>query len=995
MIDRGNTNQASFVWKKPAGNLKNYALAVQYVWGGRVKELNYEIPLQENQLMINVKQPARIVPGQEVEFEVQVTDYKGTPVKNADVLAYGLTSKFGTSSPSVEYFNSTRKSRKAYNKFSWENKYRATNRDFDLEDFDRWNALATLDTIPRYQFLYPDTGIYRFEYPMTDSIRQVAPFVMHKGKLQTVHVIEIDNLPVYFSWASQDRPYSFRPSRVDIQKYHEIRLRTADKEIIIDSVYIPVGKKVIISIDDTRCRNKHVRIFEAKPELTKNERARWYGYTAKYKGYFPNTYTYFQQRSTIIPVKQSGFIGPISPSKLEFTALDSFSISFRHEPFYTYEPSDKLLKMRSFENRHLPRSLGGYTYKPLLRTNLKDTVLTLAAYKKQYKAYLENRKRKIYTYPTVEEETYYSGRLRILLEGFDKEQKPKNILLMKLDDISFLRVWRGYKRSFPNLQAGQYKMIFMLPNEQYFVVDSITIQSRGLNCLRIHKPDSFKSDDFSKDFKVIMDEYEEKYGGYRVNGKLWKSSSNRIRDSYRKELTPRDLEGAILTTGVLKDEKGEPLPGATVLVKGTTHGTVTDVNGQYSLQVPNGNSILVFSYVGFETQEIVSAGQSQIDIKLEQAGVLEEVVVTSYGLERETKRLGSSVAVVKSDALMGNVTGLNIGGAGGNIKIRGMSGLKGKGTPLIVLDGVIYEGDLKEIDPALIKDANVLNGAAATGLYGARGANGVLVITSKNGVLSKTLLKKGNGVLPFEDDEEPITINSIRSDFRDDAYWQPTLTTNDQGIAKFMVKFPDDITKWNTYVLAVGGRRQTGSFSGQIKSYKPLLAQLAVPRFLVVGDTAMGIGKSVNYGPVPEKIERFYELEGQQLWSKSGICADALIDTLMMTTSSTDSLSAQYSLKKENGYLDGEKRDIPVLPVGFERSEGQFFLLLEDTSFSMSTFDQGGTITLRAENDVLDIAETAVSRLRVYGYYCNEQLASKLQGFLTNRLILPVQRGGI
>lgn len=218
---------------------------------------------------------------------------------------------------------------------------------------------------------------------------------------------------------------------------------------------------------------------------------------------------------------------------------------------------------------------------------------------------------------------------------------------------------------------------------------------------------------------------------------------------------------------------GEPIPGVSVTVKGTNNGTVTDPEGKYSLSIPNSKTTLVVSFIGFSTQSVEVNGRSIIDIELvEDSKQLNEVVVTALGIKRESKSIGYSAQKIASkdlvqaappdiaSGLMGKSAGLNIsvpnGVQGGSqrIVIRGNNSILGTNQPLIVIDGIQVQNDpvggtqgkssdvtspkdwgsfLNFINTDEVEDITVLKGANAAALYGARGANGVIMITSKKG----------------------------------------------------------------------------------------------------------------------------------------------------------------------------------------------------------------------------------------------------------------------
>lgn len=213
---------------------------------------------------------------------------------------------------------------------------------------------------------------------------------------------------------------------------------------------------------------------------------------------------------------------------------------------------------------------------------------------------------------------------------------------------------------------------------------------------------------------------------------------------------------AIQITGkVTADEDGSPIPGATVLVKGTTNGTITDINGHYSLSVENSNAVLVFSYVGYLTEEIPVNNRSVVDISLmTDITELMEVVVVGYGTVRKSDLTGSVVSVRGEDltaipvsnaleVMQGKVPGLdltrNSGQAGAELSmnIRGNRSIQAGNSPLVLVDGVRYEGSL-DVNPNDIASIEVLKDASATAIYGTLGANGVILITTKEGVKGKS-----------------------------------------------------------------------------------------------------------------------------------------------------------------------------------------------------------------------------------------------------------------
>ena len=214
-----------------------------------------------------------------------------------------------------------------------------------------------------------------------------------------------------------------------------------------------------------------------------------------------------------------------------------------------------------------------------------------------------------------------------------------------------------------------------------------------------------------------------------------------------------DAKQGIVVNGNVSDNRGEPLPGVTVLVKGTTNGVATGLDGSFSIKVPSRESVLQFSYVGYIAREERVDNRRIINIELvEDVGQLKEVVVVGFGVQEkasvigaiatiEPKSLGATSKIALSQSLAGNIPGIiavqrsgELGNDRADFWIRGISTFAegGARNPLVIVDGV--ERDFNAIDPQEIESFSVMKDASATAVYGVRGANGVIAITTKKGV---------------------------------------------------------------------------------------------------------------------------------------------------------------------------------------------------------------------------------------------------------------------
>lgn len=205
---------------------------------------------------------------------------------------------------------------------------------------------------------------------------------------------------------------------------------------------------------------------------------------------------------------------------------------------------------------------------------------------------------------------------------------------------------------------------------------------------------------------------------------------------------------SIIVTGLVTDETGAPMPGVNVTIKGTTTGAVSDINGRFSINVPNKDAVLMFSFIGYESQEFVVGNQTSITIMMnEDTREIEEVVVVGYGTVKKSDLTGAVASVSSKDfgdRSAGGISDLLVGKASGvqvtnnMIHIRGVTTINNT-APLVVIDGMLG-GALQTVHPSDIESIEVLKDASATAIYGARGANGVLLVTTKKGKEGKPQL---------------------------------------------------------------------------------------------------------------------------------------------------------------------------------------------------------------------------------------------------------------
>ena len=225
--------------------------------------------------------------------------------------------------------------------------------------------------------------------------------------------------------------------------------------------------------------------------------------------------------------------------------------------------------------------------------------------------------------------------------------------------------------------------------------------------------------------------------------------------SYTFALENRNIAFQSPVTGKVTTKEGVGLPGATVIIKGTRESTLTDFDGNYAINVSDPKAVLVFSFMGFQDVEITVAGKNKIDVVLlESQNSLDEVIVIGYGTQKKSDVIGSVSSVPQerlknlpvtniTQALQGTTAGVNVSqgssvpGRTGSIQIRGLNSINASRDPFIVVDGQPFYGSYNDIPSADIKSIEILKDASATAIYGTRGSNGVILISTKRGNTGK------------------------------------------------------------------------------------------------------------------------------------------------------------------------------------------------------------------------------------------------------------------
>jgi len=990
-IDKGYGTQLKV--RDKARGKKTHYLSLQYLWGGRIIEVNYGMELQDKVLNVAIQQPQTIVPGQEVAVKIKVTDIDGDPVEGADLHAYSLTSKFKDyNTPSLPASLRNRKARRQDNHFTLDEANFGRPRGY-LE-YGRWNERFGLDSIEFYQFIYPggeeqDSSIYIYSYPIEgDTYAEIAPFITRNGDMEAVTSIAIDGVMAYFSWNTREPAYSFpfvpRYKKTYDQKNkvykvsggdNNFKIRTKDKEITIRDLYLVPGRKYIVSVnlDKTQREGEKRIVIRKKPStLTDGEKQNYGYYTAAYRSSSLFDQPYFSQGNQYFPTQSSGqtIFGPVFSRQLNFALPDTVLKTFRHESGFEYDFGGDIPKMRCFS----PENYIEIARSPI--RSLKDRPLKLEKIQEDYQQLLNTRRRN-FLQREIGNNYGGSGQANLYIQASNYgTQLPLNTLLIPVGDTNRIKMYGGLKAYFPGIPPGQYRVAFLLPGDRFYQTDPLQVLANGTNGYKINLPDSLESNAFTENATLYLEKFLRQSNQWLQPSER-NGANRRIETLYRGQFQNGD---GIPISGIVKDENGDPLIGAMVKVKDADLGALCDVDGYFRFYVDQPTVDIEVRYIGYKTQNMKISGPSDLDITLEESIILLESVevVSERSLSYKDAASYSVQAVSSSD-----ISGI----AARSLKIRGLSGLTGKlagvqtnSQPTYFVDGIAFTGSLEDL-PKTVVTRKELSAEEAKALFGDAGANGAILLTTPQGLRKQ----KQADIYDQEYLEALENAKFLRNNFKDDAFWQPSLVTNEDGEASFKTTFPDDITSWRTFALATRPRGYAGQAEGRMRSFKPIMGKLRLPRFLLPGDSSYVIGKGVNYTPDTLQVTTYFEQDSMAVQSQAHNFLLGVVDTGLVIGPKADSTAVTYLLETEDGYKDGELRKIPVFPVGVEETVGIFTALIEDTTLNLDFDPKLGTVTLRAETDLISVIRLEMSHIYRYQYLCNEQAASKLKAYLMDK----------
>ncbi|MGK0487388.1 MAG: TonB-dependent SusC/RagA subfamily outer membrane receptor [Candidatus Endobugula sp.] len=940
-----------------AKNKESYLMHYRYLWSGDVNAEEFEMDLYDQLLNISVDQQNLIIPGITDTIKVTVTDYKNRPVANADIAVASITSKFKQDNiPDVPYFgwsgNLTVNHKSFQQPYGYDLKFQNKLKN------DKWQKGLGLDTMLYYQITQPkDLDILYLETP--DNQTQFAAFAMRLGNIESIYYIKLDGQLVYAYTSDVEVPFSFKAK----EGFHSIQIRTYSELIEVDSIYFEKGEKTVISIAknavDPRIYRKELNTEKYNNRLSAKEKDLIAKHTFRLQMSYAKNLT-VRQGATDFSINQNYRheinVAPVVEDSISIITEDKiYHLLF--DPGYIYQVTDqqvfkKELTGSSMNFRHTA-DLGLFDF------------LALKGAETGLNAHLDYG---IIITDELDLKNLNLSETQGILSIYPPEDKKELLKAAYIRPLRSDTLFTKLNRFFTaELDSGTYQLV-ILYTDSTFIEEEVVVKAQGLNIAAptlssLKSISLFKGNSLDTDVPV----------------------RETISPLVLKIPTAKPNLTGFISGRVIDGDDSLPLPQVSIYFKGTTVGMPTGPDGRFLLPITNSSAVLVVRFLGYVPQEIEIGNNTEIEIQLAMdVTSLEEVIVTAQGVSRNVSN--NSEPSNLNSLLMGKVAGVQVTGAYGyredylSMTIRGQSSTSALNSPLIVVDGVIV-GSMDNIDADSILETSVLKKSAATAIYGVRGANGVLLITTKNGPAKQS---QRNTTADYN---QPASASSIRNNFRDYGFWIPTAKTNKKGEVTLVVSYPDDITSWQNHFLAMTQNGKTGQLETTTKAFKPISARLSIPRFLIKGDTSSIYGEISNFTGDSSIVDRTFMIDEEVFNLGSKPVIQGHVDSLNIFATDADSLEISYLFEAKSGN-DGERRNLQVLAKGMQQTIGAFHILENDTTLLLKPLENHGKPTLTILSDMRGLLLQDIRELQEYRYWCNEQKASKLMALLAEKQLL-------
>lgn len=984
------------------GSLDSYRVLFGYQWHSDVVcEKGFHI--REKELTVEIDQPKDVFPGEQVPIDIKVTDYRKKPVKDVNLTAWSVNEQFDhIPMPEMPYFG--RNHYDLLRPFAVYNSAPSLNQNKPI--IKKYIDLLNLYDAPFYRLLYAKDGWGVVRDSINSSYGELTPYIYHKGNLQGIYSVFLDNDPIYLSTTSRaplsiKRPPGKYNLKIRTEKYlytiEELEITAGQKTFAclhVDSVYNNSGISYV-ELDSMPNMKAEWEAIQSNVLIAKFSGSRFYLTQDSLTSYISNNYSganfYDKERGSYKTY------GPFKQGNITVTDVQNdTTYSFYFQPGYYYHFS----KDTSYIVEPLVRypALKGRQPYTSSSWNFSQRAYSLPLVGAERKAFEEKKRKQqnrkqptVYQHPLLK--THYA-------QGHHNKQNTQVQLINETSkgirwwavfnkevDSASVILYNGYGKA-NNILPGSHDIVFFMNDSTYGQINGFQIDPMGLLMVRIN--DAYLHKASPEELKALeqriikintppiikMKHHPQEIKGFTVN----------ILPSH---------DGITRLKGEFYSEQGYPIIGARIYGEIAGYfkgGGITNTAGHFLLDtipagqymfkmvMPNGRMYTIYNVTvpKGKTTHLIIEPEILFDMK---------EVIRYSGLAdaaNGTYQWGNDVVPVEDNEIVVS------GGSAYNISDINKT---------TTLTSVSAESNITLTD---YRDFEYLE-RSKDDFKSIEGIANLTVTESNRGDLSRYSMtvagmmagenNKGGNLDERDQERSRLTavmdrlvqdqsLNRVRENFRDYGFWEPNLITDKDGKAAFVAHFPDNITRWKTIVPAMDGNKQTGIGTASSRSFKPLSANLGIPRFLVEGDTLQVLGKLLNYTDKTMSVKASFLMNGKPVLVQEKKVENVVLEKYQLSPEKVDTLAVGFTLQKADGYIDGENKPLLVNVNGIERSYSTLFELTNDTTLQFKKDLSLSGRTVFVSNSPLHLLKREMENLQKFKYDCNEQIASKLMALL-------------
>ncbi|OJU75078.1 MAG: hypothetical protein BGO09_07590 [Bacteroidetes bacterium 47-18] len=985
---------------------KEHYLFMNALWAGKSQFYSFALDKPDYRLNFEVQHRQKIFPGALDEWQVTVTDNKGKQVKNASLFAYAYTNKF-TAKSAFDRFQYLRPGKQKKGGRNYKQVYKLYLEDRTGLQYNTWKEKFRLSEQDYYTMLYKDTVYQEFIYASPDTFSYIIPVVIKNNRIQPVVFVRYNNSMHYMGGADVTQPYAVKISN-DTSQTHRIQLLSGDTlyDVMVD--LLPREDQKVVKIVVLKPRMAGALLpFSIIPykydRALQDLRAHTLAIDRKSEGFaqaavlLPGYDTLLLSDLLLRDREPYALIAPVRNCIWSYDVNNEYAKESSRLPVRYSITEPRILPGYAYyfesPNRSVLTSLDNSVYRDMLReAGIPRLRVYNSRFEKKYSGVMAEIRDK--RYQVLWKRSVWAGMkfkdtldadVRVRLDygpvvsdtSYAPDSSQLNILFIKKND--------PFEYEFVNADiAGAYRLkkglydIALLDSKRMYMEKDIDLGRSGWYHVRLSQPEIYDT--------LIGGELQDILSYATTNGERGALLIQYLLRTYYKNYTAA-LKGKV-------QFEDFPVPGP-VWIRYKAFGTFSDSDGNYTLYIPataiDPDTSLEALYGGenwklgkaLNDDDAVRGWKSNKTHRVIEKNVVLPLEGSLFGIEITERYSGREMQKTKWVGSAGRITSATIDSryVSGNVNIAGVNAIAPDTLmPLIIVDNKLYNGSILAFSEKVRNTFKVVTDPAYVALYGDAARNGVIFISTKDYDPADLPADIASQTVPGD---QPEGTASLRSYFNDAAFWIPHVRTDKYGKAAFTVRYPDDITAWEAAIIATKGRKLRGKYQATVNAFKPLFTTSHLPRFIVEGDSLWFSNTIQNLTPDSLTLLARLSLNDSVVSGKSIALFRSYDDVLLLKAQTgVEHMKVQYEVVKEDGYLDGEVHDLPVLPRGVVVNKGEAVVLNGDTAIFLKQLSPGKEVLVAAYTQQYDIIKEEAMYLFRYRHLCNEQLSAKIIGLV-------------